>query len=314
MSAKRREPAHDRETEPHAAPPGMVSGRRGQLHELVEDARAVVFGDADARVDHVDAHRSCAPARPDDDATRRRVTHRVGHEIAQDAFEQDRIGVDRKPRRHDPQRKSRRVRLRREIGGEARQQRSERHARPCRLERSGVQPRQVEQLGEQFLEGFDRRANARDQRSHLGIAHPGRERGGKESHRMQRLAQVMARRGEKLALGPAGRLGGGARGERGLRLCLEFADEVDVFIAHRQRLGQHAVHLAAERQHEHQHDAEHARREQMHLVAFDGNPRDQRHERGEHEAVERRLVDGGEVEPAEDHAELADDEQRLVRG
>ena len=43
MSAERREPAHDREPEPHAAPAGMVPGRRGQLHELVEDARAVVL-------------------------------------------------------------------------------------------------------------------------------------------------------------------------------------------------------------------------------------------------------------------------------
>ena len=91
--------------------------------------------------------------------------------------------------------------------------------RPRRLERSGIQPRQVEELGEQFLERFDRRANARDQRPHLGVAHPGRERGGEEPHRMQRLAQVVARRGEKLALGPAGRLGRGARGER----CLASA-------------------------------------------------------------------------------------------
>ena len=82
----------------------------------------------------------------------------------------------------------------------------------------------------------------------------------------------------------------------------------DVFVAHHERLGEHAVDLASERQDENQHDAEHAGGEQMHLVALDRHPRDQRHENREHEAIERRLVDGGAGQTAEDHAELADDE------
>ena len=151
-----------------------------------------------------------------------------------------------------------------------------------------------------MLERLHRRADARDQRRNARVAHLGRERRGEQAHRVQRLAQVVARGGEELALGEARRLGGGARRERRLGLRLELADEVDVFVAHCERLRQHVVDLAAERQHEGQHDAEHAGGEQMHLVAFDRDARDQRHERREHEAVERRPVDGGEVEAAED--------------
>ncbi len=54
------------------------------------------------------------------------------------------------------------------------------------------------------------------------------------------------------------------------------------------------VDLPAERQHEGEHDAEHAGREQMNLVAFEGHAHDQRHEHRQHEAIERWLVDGGE--------------------
>ena len=87
----------------------------------------------------------------------------------------------------------------------------------------------VEQLREEMLEGLDRRADARDQRRNARVAHLGRERRGEEPHRVQRLPQVVARGGEKLALGEARGLGGGARGERRLGLRLELADEVRRF-------------------------------------------------------------------------------------
>ena len=57
---------------------------------------------------------------------------------------------------------------------------------------------------------------------------------------------------------------------------------------------------------------EHERREQMRAIAFERDANDQRHEHSEDEAVERRPVDGGEAQSAEDHAELADDEERLI--
>ena len=138
------------------------------------------------------------------------------------------------------------------------------------------------------------------------------KRGGEKSHRVQRLTQVVARRGKELALREARGLGDGARRERRLGLRLELADEVHVFVAHHERLGDDAVDLASEGKDENQHDAQHAGSEQMHLVALDRHPRDQRHEDRQHKAIERRLVHSGAGQAAEDHAELADDEQRLV--
>jgi len=83
-------------------------------------------------------------------------------------------------------------------------------------------------------------------------------------------------------------------------------------VAHHERLGDDAVDLTSEGKDENQHDAQHAGSEQMHLVALDRHPRDQRHEDRQHKAIERRLVHSGAGQAAEDHAELADDEQRLV--
>ena len=44
------------------------------------------------------------------------------------------------------------------------------------------------------------------------------------------------------------------------------------------------------------------------------DPQDERQQRRQHEAVERRTPDGRQVEPAQHDAEQANDQQRLVRG
>ena len=62
-----------------------------------------------------------------------------------------------------------------------------------------------------------------------------------------------------------------------------------------------------------EHDRHHQRRVQVDLVALERDARDERHERGQREAVERRPIDGREVQSAQHDAEDADDEQRLVR-
>ena len=260
----------------------------------------------------VDANGRAAPSRAEHDASGRRVAHGIGEEVAEHALEQHRVGHDGHARRHDAKRESRRLRLRREVGGESGEKRLQGDC--CRRgpQRSGFELRQIEKLREQMLERLHRRADARDQRRDAGVAHSCRERGGEKPHRVQRLAQIVARSGEKLALGEARGLGGGARRERRLGLRLELADQVHVFVAHRERLGQHVVDLASERQNENEHDAQHAGGEEMHLIALDRHARDQRHENGQHEAIERRLVHGGAGQAAQDHAELADDEQRLV--
>ena len=72
------------------------------------------------------------------------------------------------------------------------------------------------------------------------------------------------------------------------------------------------VEAVAEAQNESQHHDHHRRDELVHLVAVQRDAHDERDQRGQHETVERGLVHRGEVDAAENHAEQADDEQRLV--
>ena len=204
-------------------------------------------------------------------------------------------------------------RLRAEIGGDSREQRFERERHGRWMHRAGLELRKVEELREQSFERLDRGADARHEGPHVGIARLGGERRREESHGVQRLTQVVARRREEPALRAIRRFGGGARSERRLGLRLELGNQIEVFVAHGERLRQHVVHLASERDDEAEHDDEHERREQVRPVAFERDANDQRHEDREDEAVERRPVDGGEAQSAEDHAELADDEERLIR-
>ena len=152
-----------------------------------------------------------------------------------------------------------------------------------------------------------------DERSPLGTAGARRQRRDVEPERVQRLAQVVACSGEQLAFRPVGGFCGCAGVDRAARPVLELADQVDVFVADDERARQDVVQPVTEAEDERKHDAHHPGDEQMHGVADDRDPHDQRHERGKHETVERRLVDGGEIEAAERYAEQADDQQRLVR-
>ena len=198
----------------------------------------------------------------------RRVADRIGDQVAQDSLEQHGIRVDGEPRRHGAQRETARACLRREVGREPGEQRFQRYGDPRGMQRPGFEPRKVDELGEQALQRLQRRMDARDQRPDLGIARLCGEGRGEEAHRVQRLAEIVARGGEELALRPVGGFRGGARRERGVGLRLELADQVDVLVAHRQRLRQHVVQLVPERQHEHEHDAQHQRGEQVRLVAL----------------------------------------------
>ena len=87
-----------------------------------------------------------------------------------------------------------------------------------------------------------------------------RERRDEQAERVQRLAKVVARGGEELALAAVRGFGRRARVDGGARARLELGDQVDVSIAHRERVGQHVVQPVAEREHEAQHDRHHQRR------------------------------------------------------
>ncbi len=169
------------------------------------------------------------------------------------------------------------------------------------------------QLRELDLERVRRRFDMRDERTPLGIPRPRGERCDVQAERVQRLAQVVARGGQQLALRAIRGFRRRARIERASRAILQLADQVDVLVANRERAREHVVQPMAETDDEREHDAHHAGDEPVDLVADACDAHDQRHERRQHESVERRLVDGREVEAAERRAEQAHDQQRLVR-
>jgi hypothetical protein len=70
---------------------------------------------------------------------------------------------------------------------------------------------------------------------------------------VQRLPQVVTRGGEKLRLASIRRFGGGASVVRSRGLRLEFADQVEVFVADRRRLGKDVVQVVTESENERQH-------------------------------------------------------------
>jgi hypothetical protein len=228
----------------------------------------VLGRDADAAVDDLDRDARPAPARADDDAAAARVAQRVRGEVAQHALEELRVRLDGEPRRDEAQREAARGRLDAELARELVEQRRERHALAARVERARPRARQVDQLRELRLEPAERAAHARDQRPKLVVAHALRERGDEQPERVQRLAQVVARGGEQLALAAVRGLGGGPRLDRGARARLELGDEVGVAVARGERVGQHVVEPVPEREHEAQHDGHHDRGVQVHRAAL----------------------------------------------
>ncbi len=58
------------------------------------------------------------------------------------------------------------------------------------------------------------------------------------------------------------------------------------------------VEVVTEAQYECQHNEHHRGEEQVHLVAAERDAQDQRREGREHEPIERRLVDRGQVDAA----------------
>ena len=155
MPEQRGEPPDDREPETHPTPAGMVARARRELDEFVEHARAIGGADTDTGVDDVDTHCVSTPPRAEHDAAGARIANGVRDEIAHDALEQDRIGVDGEPRPHRAQNQSIGDCLRSQIGGDAREQRLERERSRRRMQRPSLQLRKVEKLPKQSFERLD---------------------------------------------------------------------------------------------------------------------------------------------------------------
>jgi len=163
------------------------------------------------------------------------------------------------------------------------------------------------------VERLRRGLHAADEPAPFAVARTSRERSDVESQRVERLPQVVARRGEQLTLRAIGAFGSASCVVRRTGALAELGDQVDVLVAHGERLRQHVVQSMSEADDERQYNGHHEGREQMHRIADERDAHDQRHERRQHETIKCRSIDRGEIEPAHHHAEHADDQQRFVR-
>src|SRR5208282_2726798 len=80
--------------EPEPQPLGAVSLGIPKLDEFLEDVGLLILRNADAGVPDLDRDRIPAPAAADQDTPAVGVARRIGDEVAEDAVDQRRIGVD----------------------------------------------------------------------------------------------------------------------------------------------------------------------------------------------------------------------------
>jgi hypothetical protein len=174
---------------------------------------------------------SSSPARPaaaaDQHAAVVGVADGVADQVAQDALQQHRVGL------HHVQGSPRKLSIRpfsKAVGSKCRRSRREQvaqaHRRRVHLDAAGVDAGDVQQFAEQAFQRVDRFVDAVDQRGHLGVVAALAQRLGKQAHRVQRLAQVVAGGGEELRLGAAGGSCAKARSldcDPGLAPCMALA-------------------------------------------------------------------------------------------
>src|SRR6185312_9658816 len=91
MLEQRREPADDRQSQPHAAT--RVAGNRSNLVERLEYPFALGDGNARAGIAHFDGDTVAAPPRAENRAAARGMAHRVRNKVGEYALEQHRVAV-----------------------------------------------------------------------------------------------------------------------------------------------------------------------------------------------------------------------------
>ena len=101
MAQQASEPINDGKAE--AEPRLAIRSRVRQLVELAEYALALILRNAGAGIANIDAQLCGAAAATHHYTAARRIAHRVGHQIEQDAFKQDRIAAHPRAAWHDAQ-------------------------------------------------------------------------------------------------------------------------------------------------------------------------------------------------------------------
>ena len=192
-----RDPLDDRQAETEAARDACA------LIEPVkfgEDGFVLALRDTDAGIEHVDAQMIAAQAAADQHATLRRVFDRIGNEVLQQAAQHAAIRADHALGRHEHQFQPLAAGDRREFHLDLPQQLVDAETRGLRPQHAGIEPRDVEQRAEDFLDRFQRSIDVADQLTVGSGAAALHEAGDIEPRRVKRLQDVVAGGGEEARL------------------------------------------------------------------------------------------------------------------
>jgi hypothetical protein len=150
----------DRQAEPKAGgnPRALV-----EAMEFDEDVALLGLGNAHACVHHVDPQFTVVPAASDQNASLRRVLDRVGHKILQHASQKPPVRAYRERGGHEPKLESLAFRDRGKLDLDLAQHIGNAERAELRPHRAGIEPRNIEQRTENFLDRFERSIDVLDE-------------------------------------------------------------------------------------------------------------------------------------------------------
>jgi hypothetical protein len=158
-------------------------------------------------VEHVDAHGLAPPSAADQDPALGGVFDGVGGQVLQQPPQQPPIGTNRERARHEPQLQASVARQWRELDLELAQQVLDAKRRELWLHRAGIEPRNVEQRSDDFLDGLRRSVEIGHERAILALTLALDETGDVKPRGVEGLEDVVAGGGQKMCLGDTGLFG-----------------------------------------------------------------------------------------------------------
>ena len=179
--------------------------------ELEEDLLALGLLDTAAGIGNADFEPLPAAPAAEQDATARRIANGVAEQVAHYPRQQRQVGIDHRRAGHIAQHQAAGRGHLAVLLGQRIEQLGGGERRHIRRQHAGIESRDIHQRAEQRLDVLQRAADMphqpprlRRQRWVLELIPQG---GGKQARRVERLQQVVADRGQKLALREVGRLG-----------------------------------------------------------------------------------------------------------
>ena len=194
----------DRKTQ---AQPARDPGALIEAVEFDEDVALLGFRNADAGVVDVDAQVLAAPPAADQHAPRRRVFDGVGDQVLHQPAQQPAVRAHHQRTRHEGEVEPLGAGQRREFQFDLAHQVVDAEAGEFRAHHAGVEPRHIEQRAENLLHRLERGVDIVDQPAVVAPALALDQAGDVEPRRVERLQDVVARRGEEFGLGNIGVVG-----------------------------------------------------------------------------------------------------------